>query len=111
MCIRDSWTDVHRAQITALFACLAQMFPEEARAAGEVFVRIHNALDVKIEQVEHIFLMINLQFYNRTMHAPNCTALIITHGYSTASSMADVANHMLGSCVFKACLLYTSRCV
>lgn len=99
--IRD-WTDVHRAQITALFACLAQMFPEEARAAGEVFVRIHNALDVKIEQVEHIFLMINLQFYNRTMHAPNCTALIITHGYSTASSMADVANHMLGSCVFKA---------
>ena len=44
--IRD-WTDVHRAQITALFACLAQMFPEEARAAGEVFVRIHNALDVK----------------------------------------------------------------
>ena len=44
-----------------------------------------------------IFLILNIQFYNRSIDKYRYNCIIISHGYSTASSIADAANKLIGS--------------
>lgn len=96
------WDYTHRDETAALLGCLESCFPAEADVAGEVMERIHSALEVSVDDINRVFLILNLQFYNRKMNGINCTALILAHGYSTASSIADVVNKILGQHIFDA---------
>lgn len=99
--IKD-WNNEHRGDMAAMLNCLTQHFPAEAAVANEILERVYAALDVSVDNVNRVFLILNLQFYNRKMSAANCSGLILAHGYSTASSIAEVANKILGRHLFKA---------
>ena len=99
--IKD-WNNAHRDSVASMLGCLAQQFPAEAGVANELLERVRSALDVSVDNVNRIFLILNLQFYNRKMNAASCTGIILAHGYSTASSIADVANKLVGRHLFKA---------
>lgn len=52
--------------------------------------------------MEKIILMIHLGFYHEHAHQNKYLSIIIAHGYSTASSMAEAINSLLGSYLFEA---------
>lgn len=48
-----------------------------------------------------VFLVLNIQFYNRSLDKYQYNCVVISHGYSTASSLADAANKLVGSHVIE----------
>ena len=52
--------------------------------------------------VDIMFFSVYIHYSNRIISALPVTSLIICHGYSTASSIADVVNRVLGNQVFQA---------
>lgn len=96
------WNNEHREDVAAMLNCLTQYFPAEAGVTNEIMERVHSVLDVSVDNVNRIFLILNLQFYNRKMNAAGCTGLILEHGYSTASSISDVVNKLVGRHIFDA---------
>lgn len=96
------WNNEHHEEVAAMLHCLTQYFPMEANVAGEIMERVHSVLDVSVDNMNRMFLILNLQFYNRKINTANCMGLILEHGYSTASSIADVVNKLIGRHIFDA---------
>lgn len=96
------WNNEHHEDVVAMLHCLTQYFPAEANVANEIMERMHSALDVSMDNINRMFLILNLQFYNRKISTANCKGLILEHGYSTASSIADVVNKLIGRHIFDA---------
>lgn len=96
------WNHEHREDILALLNCLSGEFPVETELAGEIMEKIHMTLEVPVDTIYRVFLILNLQFYNRKINGVTCEGLILEHGYSTASSIADVVNKLLGKHLFNA---------
>ena len=96
------WERENHEDLTAMLNCFAGDFPAETDLANEIMDKIHAALEVSPGIIHRVFLILNLQFYNRKIAAANCEGLILEHGYSTASSIVDVVNKLLGKHVFDA---------
>ena len=63
---------------------------------------LEEVLDVELEDINLIFLILNIKFYNRKSVGINYTGIVAAHGYSTASSIADAVNKLLGKRVLEA---------
>ena len=96
------WERENHEDLTAMLNCFAGDFPAETDLANEIMDKVHAALEVSPGIIHRVFLILNLQFYNRKIAAANCEGLILEHGYSTASSIVDVVNKLLGKHVFDA---------
>lgn len=96
------WNNDHRDEVSDMFHCFVQHYPTEAGVANEILERIHSVLDISVDNIYRIFLILNLQFYNRKINVTSCSGLILEHGYSTASSIAEVVNKIVGRHIFDA---------
>ena len=59
-------------------------------------------LDMKVDNVDRLFVYVYLSSIRYEAHKRPIRAIILAHGYSTASSIADVVNKMFGQQVFDA---------
>lgn len=87
----------HADSIQQVLDLLKETYPAGFRTAMEITQKIRQSIDIEINKMNIIFLILNIQFYNRSIDKHNYNALIVTHGYSTASSMADAANKLVGN--------------
>lgn len=87
----------HAQQIEQIIALLKEEYPAGYRCAMEIMTKVRQSIDVEINDMNLIFLILNIQFYNRSIDKYRYNCIIISHGYSTASSMADAANKLVGS--------------
>ena len=55
-----------------------------------------------MDKIDLIFLILNLNFYNTDLKGKDMGAIIVSHGYSTASSIADAVNQLLTKQMFDA---------
>lgn len=62
---------------------------------------LQERFSIIIPSMSKVFLTLNIYFYNRELEDRLTSGIIICHGYSTATSMADTANTMLGHQVFR----------
>ena len=46
--------------------------------------------------------MLNIRMYNKELQGQDTMGIILSHGYSTASSIADAANSLLNHYIFEA---------
>lgn len=68
---------------------------------AEIFAeRIKVLLDIDIDQVDEMFVFLNIYFYNIQLDEMRYNCFIAAHGYSTASSMADTINRMAETNIF-----------
>lgn len=86
------------SQIKLLFK---ETYPDGYQLAVEILSRIQQSVEVGINNLNFIFLVLNIQFYNQSLDKYKYNCVIISHGYSTASSMADAANKLVGSHVIE----------
>lgn len=66
----------------------------------EIINYFENYLDMKLSNLELIMLLLFLQIYSVTNIIERRSAVILAHGFSTASSIASAANQFLGKYIY-----------
>jgi len=95
--IVNNWQKENHEKIDLVIDTLKQIFPTEYAIAIDVSKTIKGKLEINISDINIIFLTINLRFYNKENYKKKDACIVVCHGYSTASSIADAANKLLGS--------------
>lgn len=88
-------------EINEAIKYLSKLFSKEYKIALNIIENIENNLDVLVNKIVIIFILIYIKSLNRDSRIDQINAIIIAHGYTTASSIAGVANRMLGKYVFE----------
>ncbi|MCD8084543.1 MAG: sigma 54-interacting transcriptional regulator [Clostridiales bacterium] len=85
--------------------CLSLMvteFPQEAALAEEICRMVEQSLDIGVNGMSRLLLILGVLQCSQNIRVNSVRGIIICHGYSTASSIAAVANRLTGSHVFEA---------
>ncbi|MEG1461763.1 MAG: PRD domain-containing protein, partial [Anaerorhabdus sp.] len=77
-------------------------FPREYAIVTEIVDNIGINLDIEIDEMMKIRLMLVICDLEKNESANKTVAVILCHGYSTASSIADAVNKMLNENIFDA---------
>lgn len=80
--------------------CLAIHFKDQSYLAEELLIKLESALNLTLDSTDKLLLFINIARYNTNMVINRNLCFIICHGYSTASSIADVTNSILGKKIY-----------
>ena len=96
------WKDRHAEEIHACLKDLQAGFPREYELALELASAIRQVLGVDLAEVNTLFLLFNLCYHNLRTGTDDIMGIIISHGYATASSIADAANKLVGHSMFLA---------
>lgn len=97
-----AWELKNKEVIMQLLNSLKKHFRAEANVAIDVQLKIKQTLDIELNLMNLAFLILNIQFYNREMNRYSYNCMVLAHGYSTASSIADAANKLVSSHVMDA---------
>ena len=87
----------HAEIISQIMILLKEIYPDGYQLAAEVLNLIQHSIEAGINNLNFVFLVLNIQFYNRSLDKYKYNCVVISHGYSTASSLADAANKLVGS--------------
>lgn len=80
---------------------LAQKYPLLWHFSQEVLEAIVRKLDIEPQRIDALLLILWLQKAGAMSQQPVTRAVILAHGYATASSIANVANRLLKSNLFE----------
>ncbi|MGX8701678.1 sigma 54-interacting transcriptional regulator [Caproiciproducens sp.] len=96
------WETNHQKQVQELQEFLRQNYETESLLADRIAKRVRALLDMAIGGMNLVFLTLNIVLYNSDVMSNRSVGLILAHGFSTATAIADTANRLIGSCVFDA---------
>ena len=99
----DSCDNLERQNIGAIsqFANLIKEYDSNLFAmANDFCVYVKSMLNVEMNQLARLDSMIYLKELSQKVFVRDTRCIILSHGYSTASSMAAVVNHMIGDNIF-----------
>lgn len=98
----DKWIQKHKAMIDGALSSMRANCVREALIVDEMVRLIRTNLEVEADEILTMMMIIYLYHYN--IHVRQCRILgiIVCHGYSTATSIADAVNALLGTYVFDA---------
>lgn len=95
------WISMHKKDVNLLEMKVSERYPRAYHIAKEVCDNVELNLDIELDQL--ITVVLTLSFVDMEHNSSDgIVGLILCHGYSTASSIADTANHMLGEHIFDA---------
>ncbi|MFV0381602.1 MAG: sigma 54-interacting transcriptional regulator [Breznakia sp.] len=93
------WVSANKKQVQQLENQLQNFAPREYNITKEIVDNIKLNLDVELDSMMHCVLTLSLISLDE-QHLSSTIALILCHGYSTASSVAEACNHMIGAYIF-----------
>ena len=64
--------------------------------------QIQSNMNIQISQMNRVFIMLNIHSYNHKLKLTDTIGVVLCHGYSTASSIADTVNSILQVQLFEA---------
>lgn len=96
------WEMSRKDEIEHFQQLLSKEAPRESLIASELLRAVQDNLELRFHKIHQIFMTINIAYYNRHISINETAGIIISHGYSTASSIADTVNKLLGTAVFYA---------
>lgn len=100
--IFHQWEADNRKEIRSCLKMMADSMQDVYILADVIVRQIYANLNFKFNEMNMIFLMLNICFYNRDIRSQDTIGVILSHGYSTASSIADAANTLLSTYIFEA---------
>ncbi|MFR5526571.1 MAG: hypothetical protein ACLTJG_16915 [[Clostridium] innocuum] len=92
----------HQKEIQRCLKKMAENMSNEYILTESIARQLHSNINMRLSEMNRIFLMLNINFYNRDIRSQDTVGIILSHGYSTASSIADAANSLLNSHTFEA---------
>lgn len=88
--------------INDIIGYLSKPYSKEYKIALKLIEIVESNLNITLNEFAIIYILIYIKSFNREANLDQINAVIIAHGYTTASSIAGVANRMLGDYVFEA---------
>ncbi|WMJ89138.1 sigma 54-interacting transcriptional regulator [Anaerocolumna sp. MB42-C2] len=98
----NGWEQEHFMEFETLLININRYFKDEMMISEEFLNKINNLLDVPVSKIDELLILFLIKYYNRKIQVKKIRGIIICHGYSTASSIADVANRLIGNLIFDA---------
>lgn len=97
----ESYEESSTEEFQSIFEYLSKVYSKEYKLALKIVGNVENNLDLEISKIALIYVLIYIKSLDKETNSNEINAVIITHGYSTASSIAGVANRMLGKYIFE----------
>ncbi|WP_066496863.1 sigma 54-interacting transcriptional regulator [Abyssisolibacter fermentans] len=91
-----------RKEITRIFNYLQINFQKEYIMTMELVDFINKNLDVELDTMDIVIFILNIKSIHKNKNTNKILGIILSHGYSTASSIADAANKLIGQYVYEA---------
>lgn len=98
----EGWLKNNSRELEEALAVLSANMAKEAQVAQRIVGLIKENLDLEVNLLNQFLLTINVISRRETLHTSMTAGIILSHGYSTASSIADAANQIVGKRVFEA---------
>lgn len=95
--IKDRHQDIQEC-LTILMAEL----PLEYALTQSISTTLYEKMDIRLNGLNQIFMMLNINFYNRHLDKQKLHGIILSHGYCSASSIVEAVNQLLEENVFEA---------
>lgn len=93
------WISTHYEVIKQFSEDIRKRFPRAYSISQEILENIALNLDIEMDEFMHIIITLMVAKDDKSVHT-GTVGLILCHGYSTASSIVDMVNHMLGQHIF-----------
>ena len=100
----NNWLEQEKKHVKQLLSYIKSEWHREYAIAQEIVENLTVNLDMEFDAMFTSVLALNLKKLNRITDLNKRIGIIIAHGFSTASSMADAANKLLGRYVFEMCI-------
>ena len=100
--IVSKWVKTNGDEIVSLFGVIKQELAKEAAITAQIAGLVKQNLDVEVNSLNQLFLLLNVKSQNEHIAVASTAGVILSHGYSTATSIADAANQIIGKKVFEA---------
>ncbi|MEF2782690.1 sigma 54-interacting transcriptional regulator [Erysipelotrichaceae bacterium HCN-30851] len=97
-----NYNEHRKDEICALKELLDNRLHREYMISLDIAESLHANVDLQLDDIALCILTLYLKKFNRASDWNKRLGLILTHGYSTASSIADAANRFLDQYIFDA---------
>lgn len=98
----EKWNEKNRRKLEHIASLLQDKVTYAAMTVDEISHLIQSNLEKKVSLFLWIYMVIYIHYYNSELPKRKILGIILCHGYSTATSIADATNTMLNSYVFDA---------
>lgn len=98
----NQWETLHQKEIQDCISYLSEIMLDEEILADLIIKQLKTATNIGLSNMNKLFLMLNIRMYNKDLQGQDTMGIILSHGYSTVSSIADAANSLLKAYVFEA---------
>lgn len=98
----EKWMTKNHVEITMLQELFKEEMHDVYMLSQEIARMIYQYTELTLNDFNLVFIILNVYFYNDDIKRKDTAAIIVSHGYSTASSIADAANQLLEEHVFDA---------
>lgn len=96
------WCENNIYELELINKYLIKHLHREHSIAMEIVEYIEINMDIELDIMVAIIITFNIKMFNSIIDINKKIGIIIAHGYSTASSIADAANKLLGQYIFDA---------
>ncbi len=96
------WLKGNENEIETMYQAISQELEKEAAICQRVVNLIKQNLDMEVDSLNQLLLLLNIKSQNQNFPISATAGIILSHGYSTASSIADAANQIIGKKIFDA---------
>ena len=98
----DVWADQKNDELNGMLEKIQKLFVSEYMITEEIDSLMQNSLELPMPSILKVIVSLIFYRYNGELRKRNIYGVIICHGYSTASSIANAVNSLIGSYVFDA---------
>ena len=98
----SKWVQNNETELAFLLSQIRLNLSKEAMAAAQIAGLVKQNLDIELNILNQLFLILDIKRQNENIALSPIAGVIISHGYSTATSIADAANQIIGRQVFEA---------
>ena len=96
------WKSAHGDELEGMLAVLKQQQGFATTVADGVADSLSSALGIEPDALTRLLFALHVFATQRQVSSRRCLGVILSHGYSTATSIADAANRILHARVFEA---------
>lgn len=98
----SAWRRQEAGKFVAMHEALARRLATASAITSQVESGVRSALGIELDAVSRIMLFLEINKVVESSEGRPCLGVVICHGYSTATSIADAANRILRRRVFEA---------
>lgn len=96
------WVNENEKELEQLLHTVGKYLEQEYRIAENISRLLKKNLGIKADYLHQLFLVLGIRDQNQKISNGKTAGIILSHGYATASSIADAANQIIGKKVFDA---------